>query len=226
MRLRVYLNKIVVPCGVIIVVLAYVLYRSNMLYQDHHTDSYKSLIFYQANAMQLSDLPTNNILFGVQIYGSDDFRLQIAKSLWMLKMGDSDTFTRLTKCVGIIREESRTSANITNKPPHIGMSRRAAFTSLTWCAAGLAHEVRHIELAIERGDMRPYVVYNAGQIPKARGYRDFQREELECGVLTLKVMKRLGAPRSEIDYIRSQDGTHFDVNRDGKWDSEDERIEN
>jgi hypothetical protein len=175
----------------------------------------------QADAMQPKDIPTNNIVFGIQIVSSDDFRLQVARALLLLKLGDAETFVRVTNSVGIVREGSRTVAVFTNRPPLIMMSASTAFYSLTWCVAGLAHETCHIELAKKRGSNQLIIDSTSVRI---RGYRDFQHEELVCAAFELQALEKLGAPRHELDHIRKQDGTHFDVNRDGRWDADDVQL--
>ena len=34
-------------------------------------------------------------------------------------------------------------------------------------------------------------------------------------------MTEIGAPDTEIEYVKKSDGYHFDVNKDGKYDLED-----
>jgi hypothetical protein len=177
----------------------------------------------RAQAMQREDMPTNSVVFGIQIIGSNDFPVQVARSLLLLKLVDPETFARVTNAIGIVRQDFRTAVWHTNKPPPVIMSTKSAFVSLTWCAAALAHEARHVELARQRPP--EVTIAYGGHKPKIRGYKDFQRDELECIALELRVLKRLGATHTEVAIVKSQDGTHFDVNRDGKWDSEDERLQ-
>ena len=210
--------------GRVVVVILLVASLAGYVVSEIRSDRLKARIREQAYTMQPGDIPANGLVFGIQIVGSNDFRLQVARALLLLKLGDLETFSRVTNTIGIVREDSRTVASVTKKPPLVKMSPKTAFYSLTWCVAGLVHEARHIELARRRGETNPIpsiVIYPA----KPRGYKDFQRDELDCVALQLRVLKKLGAPPHELESSRFQDGTHFDVNRDGKWDAEDQRLQ-
>jgi len=180
----------------------------------------------QAYAMRLEELPTNSILFGIQLIGSDTFRLHVARSLLLLRLADFNSFRRVTNAIGIVREDPRSCVWVTNVPPIVDMSTKWSLRSLTWCAGGLAHEARHVELHRIRPKPPPFIVKNSGSKPAypKRGYKDFQRDELACFAFQAKVLKNLRAPRSELNSVLSSDGTHFDVNRDGKYDWDDYRL--
>jgi hypothetical protein len=178
-----------------------------------------SLAKEQANAIKLENTSTNPVAPSVKIEGNGDFQLQVTKALLLIKLCDFEMFARVTNAVGIVREDSETSAAATNRPPMVRMTSNTAFHSLTWCAGGLVHEAHHISLAKRRGDTNQInPVFG-----NVRGYKDYQREELECFALELEILKKMNAPRDEIDFVRSQDGTHFDPNRDGKLDWRDSR---
>ena len=182
----------------------------------------------KARAMQLEQIPDDNIVFGIQLIGSDDFRLHVARSLVLLQLADFKSFRRVTNAIGIVRENQPSGVWFTNDPPIIDFSAKWALHSLTWCAGGLAHETRHVELY--RNRLRPLPYTDSSAHLKAafsvRTYKDFQKEELECIAFQAAVLKNLRAPSSELRSVRSQDGTHFDVNRDGKWDAEDTKLQN
>ena len=167
--------------------------------------------------MRLEEAATNLVAPTVKIVGGSDFQLQVSKSLLLLKLVDFETFVSVTNAVGIVQEDSKTSAAATNRPPMVRMTSNTAFHSLTWCAGALVHEAHHIALAKRRGETNQFnPVFG-----NVRGYKDYQRDELECFALELQILKKMNAPRSEIDFVRSQDGTHFDPNRDGKLDWRD-----
>ena len=171
----------------------------------------------KADEIKMENASTNLTAPTVKIVGSSAFQLQVTKSLLLIKLCDFEAFARVTNAVGIIQEDFQTSAAVTNRPPMVRMTSETAFRSLTWCAAGLVHESHHIALAKRRGatnQINPI-------FGTPRGYKDFQRDELECFALELQILKKMNAPRNEIDFVRSQDGTHFDPNRDGKLDWRD-----
>ena len=182
----------------------------------------------QADRISLQDMPSNNVFSGIQLIGSDDFRLHVARSLVLLQLVDFKSFRRVTNAIGIVRENQRSGVWFTNDPPIIDFSAKWALRSLTWCAGGLAHETRHVELY--RSRLKPLSYTDSAAHLKAafsvRTYKDFQKEELECFAFQAAVLKNLRGPSSEQRSVRLQDGTHFDVNRDGKWDAEDTKLQN
>lgn len=48
--------------------------------------------------------------------------------------------------------------------------------------------------------------------------------ELKCMAHQLRVMRRIGAPRVEIDGLEDEKGDHAGRNKDGKIDKEDEKL--
>jgi hypothetical protein len=178
----------------------------------------------QVYALAPSDIPHDDVIFGISVTGSNSFRLQIARSLLLLKIADPVAYLRVTNSIGIIRQDSRSVTFVTNLPPLITLSSTSAFYSVTWCASVLAHEAHHFELARREGTTSAFRPYYGGRLPP--GYKDFQRNESDCLKVQARVLRQVGAPESEIRYIRSLTGTHFDVNRDGKWDVEDYKAQN
>jgi hypothetical protein len=171
----------------------------------------------QAYAIQTENLLKEKSLLSVQINGSSNFQLQVTRALILLKLCDFETFAYLTNAVGIVQEGFSTSASFTNRPPLVTLDFNTASQSLTWCAAGLVHEAHHIVLARRRGETNQVTAFFGAP----RGYKDYKNEELACFEMEIRVLKRLRAPRNELNYVRSQDGSHFDVNGDGKWDLHD-----
>src|SRR5688572_23886846 len=68
----------------------------------------------QADEIKLENASTNLIAPTVRIVGSSDFRLQVTKALLLIKLCDFETFASVTNAVGIVREDSVTSASVTN----------------------------------------------------------------------------------------------------------------
>ena len=99
-------------------------------------------------------------------------------------------------------------------PPRYEVGDKTAFYSVTWYASTIAHDATHSELyanyqAAHPGESVPETVYSGVEI------------ERFCNGYQLEVLKRIGAPQNEIDYMATQDGTHCDVDHDGDCDWDD-----
>ncbi len=85
------------------------------------------------------------------------------------------------------------------------MAPDSTYYSLTWCAGVIAHESHHARLARS-------ATYSYG----------LAEEERECIAYQCAVLERIGAPDTEIDYLATLDGSHFDADADGDgeytWD--------
>jgi hypothetical protein len=51
-----------------------------------------------------------------------------------------------------------------------------------------------------------------------------QSEEMKCIDRQIDVMKRIGAPQWELDYLAGLDGSHFDLDGDGEYTWKDYEL--
>jgi hypothetical protein len=79
-------------------------------------------------------------------------------------------------------------------------------SSLTWLASVLVHESNHIAQH------------------KAKKKWTGAEAEKECNAVQLETLRLIGAPQSEITYMLSQTGEHFDENGDGKFNKRDYEL--
>jgi len=81
------------------------------------------------------------------------------------------------------------------------MNDLTAFHSLSWCAGTIAHESWHAKL------------YHEGKSADPRDYEERTKEEIACIKHQIKVLRKIGAPNAEINFLKTEDGTHFDLDK-------------
>lgn len=144
-----------------------------------------------ANSMMDSSL-------GIKIVGQRDFVVQVKRALRLMKNKHPFSFVTTQKYVGVIQESSSTSwMAASSSPPVCLLSRKDAFYSMTWCAMTIAHETHHSKLY---NDYRTRV----GK-PVPLWISVGPAAEHQCLQYQLSVMEFIGAPKSEIDFIRRGD---------------------
>ena len=144
-----------------------------------------------------------------EIKGSEQFIDQVQKALHLLKERDADAYAIVTEYVGRIQENELSGMDPLATPPTYYMSDITAFSSVTWCAATIAHDSFHSKLYHE------YRRAHDGPVPSAvwKG----REAEQQCIKHQLAVMERIGAPIEEIDHTKSLEDGRF-VNDDGTRD--------
>jgi len=147
-----------------------------------------------------------NFQSSIEIAGDGPFVAQVRNALALLSVFDPRAYAFLTSQVERIQNSDRSFAGVYERTRTVHLSKTNAMYSVTWCASALAHEAYHFKQWAEAAQ---------------RSRTDFQAAELEAFKYQISVMKRIRAPRYEIDYVRASDGLHGDVNGDGKYDWED-----
>jgi hypothetical protein len=145
---------------------------------------------------------------GIDIYGDAKFVHMIDISLQNLQERSPIEYSVIRPFVGRIEQASRSGASPWNDPPTIYMSAKSAFHSQTWCSGSIAHEGYHLLL------YQQHLNQDGTPVPDSvwRG----QQAELKCITFQLAVAKNVGAPLSDLEYLASLDGTHYDLDGDGK----------
>ena len=131
------------------------------------------------------------------------FTEKIYQALDLLKTQAPWAYGNLIGTVGRIRAAQRSGTNINVVPLTIDIASPTFNASLTWLASVLAHESVH-----------------AVQFLNKQTYTGLESEK-EGNAYQLMVLRHVGAPQSEIEYMLTQKGDHFDLNKDGKYDWDD-----
>ncbi|MFW5440521.1 MAG: hypothetical protein ACKE5M_07525 [Methylophilaceae bacterium] len=156
-----------------------------------------------------TDLPRNKI----KIVGSDKFTTQTESALALLKDLAPTAFDKVQKYIGIIEQGEHSGMWAKEKPPRYEVNDTTSFFSVTWYAGTIAHDAVHSELYHE------YKAKHGLPVP-ADIWSGVNSEKF--GILhQIGVMKKIRAPKSEIDYLDGLDGTHCDIDGDGDCDWDD-----
>ena len=139
----------------------------------------------------------------VQIIGNADFVAQTRLALYLLETRAPDAYQKVQTYVGIIMQGEHSGMWAWEDPPRYEVGDRTAFASVTWYASTIAHDATHSEL------------YHNGQEWEGIPVEQF------CNAYQLEVLKQIGAPQGEIDYMAGLDGNHCDVDGDGDCDQAD-----
>ncbi|MBI3161226.1 MAG: hypothetical protein HYZ23_01890 [Chloroflexi bacterium] len=155
-----------------------------------------------------------SIYGNIQIKGAPEFITQTRAALALLEQKDTHAFTKVQTYVGIIEQGEHSGMWAWEFPPRYEVGDVTAFYSVTWYASTIAHDATHSEL---------YARYQAEHPGETVPPEAFSGVEIEkfCNGYQLEVLKRIGAPQAEIDYMSTLDGTHCDVDKDGDCDWDD-----
>jgi hypothetical protein len=152
----------------------------------------------------------------VEISGSVEFTNQVSQALTLLKDKAPGAYGIVTNYVGKIEQYGRSGMSAYKDPPTYEMADRTTFYSVSWCASTIAHDSFHSKLYHE------YKREHSGPVPD--NVWTSVDAERKCLKHQLAVLTKIGAPKHEIDHCSKQDGTHHDVNKDGKYDREDYEL--
>ncbi len=151
----------------------------------------------------------------IYINGDTKFVPYVNKCLDLLASKSADDYAFVTKYIGEVVQSPTSGMNVRSIPPSFMLSNRSAYYSLTWCAAIFVHDAHHSYSYQQRVKNNQNNVRTSEQIFS---------EEQEANARQITAMERIGAPKREIDHMKKQDGTHGDVNKDGKYDWKDQQL--
>jgi len=156
----------------------------------------------------------NGHSFAIEIIGSDEFIDKTKQALDLLQNGSPDAFLKVHKYIGIIEQGRHSAMWAFEEPPRFEVNDVTAFYSATWYAGVLAHESVHSELF--------YQYLAGGKSRKAVPDQVWKEREAEilCMKYQAQVLMQIGSPQHEVDHVtlRSGDGTHSDIDKDGDVD--------
>ena len=139
---------------------------------------------------------------GTEIHGSEKFAGQIREALELIRHHSPDEFASITEYVRRIEESDRSGMDTSRSVCQLAPA--TAYHSITWCAGCIAHEAHHAKLSQSAS-------YSYGHA----------QEEKVCIAYQRAVLERIGAPPSELEYLATLDGSHFDADGDGEYSWKD-----
>ncbi|MEK7724810.1 MAG: hypothetical protein AAB336_10705 [Acidobacteriota bacterium] len=162
-------------------------------------------------------------LYGITISGNShikdpEFTEKIEKALKLLDSKSNSHLLTVKTYTKIIRAAAASGANYNEKEMTIDIAKSTFDASLEWLASVLVHENNHLKLYKDTG--KKYGDAHKMSDKKA-ALQVMINEELACNRIQCEALRNVGGTEHEINYLKGQKGDHFDVNKDGKYDSAD-----
>jgi|GEM_PF-1056833 len=165
---------------------------------------------------------------GIDIQGPPEFKSQVTHALKIIWMSDRDTFLFLKKNLFVIRNEDETGFYMDDGRPVAAISTAQAFRSLTWCAGIIAHQGWHAWYNLTKkkksriapplpGEKDERVLdVNPARFDIKR-LDDVLSVEQKAADFQLEVLKKVGAPASEIRPFLHRAPRDFQYSHDGNY---------
>ena len=156
------------------------------------------------------------VILGIPVLGDPDFLMKLELGLQNLKQKSFYDFQYVSQYVGRIEQGDHSVVTSSKKIPIVYMNPRTLErVSIPSVGSWLVHEACHVEMYRSKD-----------RDPSKNRYDNQQRGELKCIQKEAYALKKLGGTQDEDNFLYHQDGLHFDVNKDGKWTSEDTKAQN
>ncbi|TFG67952.1 MAG: hypothetical protein E4H27_08440 [Anaerolineales bacterium] len=149
----------------------------------------------------------------IEIIGTQEFIDQTTQALSLLQTASPEGYQKIETYVGVIQQDEHSGMFAYEDPPRYTVGARTANYSTTWYASTIAHDATHSELYHE------YIAKNGEPVPDDV-WTSVAAEQF-CIAYQLKILKEIGGPANEVDYLATQTGTHCDVDNDGDCDWDD-----
>lgn len=158
-----------------------------------------------------------------QIIDDNVFLTKITAALTLLKTKSPDDLRLIQSYIGIIRAYQASGANFNAEIMTIDIGKQTFDASLEWLTSVLVHETIHIKKYKDTGKK----FGNAHLMSdKKAAFQVMVDEELACNAAQLITLEKIGGAKYEIDHLKAQKGDHFDVDKDGDYDSDDYKGRN
>lgn len=152
----------------------------------------------------------------IRVEGSERYKEQVKNCLDLIAKKSKKEYQLIEENIGVISQHGKSGMRAWETPPRYQMSDKTAFHSLSWCAGTIAHDAYHSFL------YKKHLPQNGKRTDynKWAGFSS-EKKAIEFQII---VMRNIDARPSEIAYLKSLDGTHGDVNGDGKLTKEDYEL--
>ncbi len=149
----------------------------------------------------------------IEINGTKRFVEQVSRCLDLIAKNDNKNYQFINQYIGEIKQHHTSGIDVEAKPPRFEMSSKTAFYSLTWCASSIAHDAYHSYLY-----QKHRAKHGAKAIPQLwTGYK----AESKSIHFQRRVAQKIGAPKTELNYLLNLKGSHSDLNGDGRFSHDD-----
>ena len=168
--------------------------------------------------------------FRLKIDGKQEFRNQVTSALQLLLQYDKDVFLQVRQYIYVIKRAEKTDFGIIDGAPAIMLTDATAFRSPTWCAGAIGRQLFHAKRYFERESLRRYLAQAPvqGRAPDPRlaaspllqdlkDARTFENMERTADIFQMELMRKVGAPRAELDLIQRRKPFDYSLVNDGKY---------
>ncbi len=153
----------------------------------------------------------------ISIVGDSMYVEHIKKCLDLLATKSTQDYEFVIRYIGEVVKSRSSGIDVRSNPPSFKLSEKSAYYSLTWCSSILVHDAFHSFKHQERIKLGQDYLRNSEQV---------FAEEREANARQINTLLAIDAPQWEINHMKKQDGRHGDVNKDGKYDWEDQQLRN
>lgn len=148
-----------------------------------------------------------------EIKGSDRFLKHVRAAMKLIQEKTPRAYQLIQQNVAVIQQAERSGMWAHRSPPTFEMADRTTFYSVTWCAGSIAHDAFHSKLY---HDFR-----GAKGTPVPDDVWTGKDAELKCIAFQIQVLEKIGASIHEVEHCKKQNGEHFDLDKDGKYEWSD-----
>jgi hypothetical protein len=162
-------------------------------------------------------------IYGINVQGNShitdpEFTNKIQKALDLLNEKSNSHLSTIKTYTKLIRAAAASGANFNEAEMTIEIASTTFNASLQWLASVLVHENNHLKLYKDTGKKFGDAHLMAD---KRAALQVMINEELACNRIQCEALRNVGGTEHEIQYLQAQRGDHFDVNKDGLYDSRD-----
>lgn len=149
-----------------------------------------------------------------EVVGDERFQDKIRESLNLIYSKAPATLDFINKYIKRIEQYNRTGMCAYCQPPTYQVALATVDSGPYWLASTIAHDSYHSYLYHLYRDML------GGKTPKYELWAGFDADR-RCNRFQLQTLYEIDANEYLITYMKKQDGTHCDINHDGKCDYKD-----
>ena len=163
----------------------------------------------------------------LEIQGDESFKSQVTRSLKLIWLSDREDLMFIKKYLSVIRNENKTDLYVDNGRPVAALSRAQSGRSLTWCAGLIAHQAFHAYVKFnsrKRQKVRPplpgeksYLKAAATPTAEYTSLGEILAVEAKACAFQAEILRKIGAPRAEINALLKRAPRDFSVSHDGSY---------
>ena len=164
-----------------------------------------------------------------EVKGDSSFKSQVMHSLKLIWLSDREDFLFVKKYLSVIRNEAKTGFYLDNGRPVAALSKAEATRSLTWCAGLIAHQAFHAYIKFHSqkkqqkvrpplpGDKDERKLFINPAVINYTSLNSIIDMEARACSFQVEILRKIGAPRMEINALLKRAPRDFSVSHDGNY---------